>query len=78
MSGFENRELTPEERGRMLGIMEQGLKEGACGLSLGLMYEPGVYAKTEELRDVAKLCETYDVPHDRSSARQQRGVSGLF
>lgn len=81
VSGFENRELTPEERGRMLGIMEQGLKEGACGLSLGLMYEPGVYAKTEELRDVAKLCEAYDVPmtvHPRASSAVSLAYSSPF
>lgn len=81
VSGFENRELTPEERSRMLGIMEQGLKEGACGLSLGLMYEPGVYAKTEELRDVAKLCETYDVPmtvHPRASSAVSLAYSSPF
>lgn len=61
-SGFENRELTPEEMKEMLGVMEQGLQEGACGLSLGLMYDPGVFAKVPELREVAKLCEKYDRP----------------
>ncbi len=40
VAGWESRELNPQEKERMLGIMEQGLKEGACGLSLGMMYEP--------------------------------------
>ena len=51
----------------MLALMEDALKEGACGLSLGLMYEPGIYAGMEELKDVARLCEKYDRPRWRLS-----------
>lgn len=62
VAGYENRPLTEEERNRMLDIMENSLKDGACGLSLGLMYEPGIYAGIEELKEVARLCEKYDRP----------------
>ena len=62
VSGYENRALTVQERSQMLDIMEKALQEGACGLSLGLMYEPGIYADKEELKDVARLCEKYDRP----------------
>lgn len=62
VAGYENRPLTAEEREKMLGLLEQALKDGACGLSLGLMYEPGIYADQDELKDVAKLCEKYDRP----------------
>ena len=62
VTGYENRQLTDDERKRMLGIMEAALKEGACGLSLGLMYEPGIYAGIDELKEVARLCEKYDRP----------------
>ena len=62
VAGFENRSLNEEERKRMLDIMETALKEGACGLSLGLMYEPGIYAGIDELKEVAGLCEKYDRP----------------
>ena len=62
VAGYENRPLTDIEHKRMLSIMEDALKDGACGLSLGLMYEPGIYAGLEELKDVAKLCEKYDRP----------------
>ena len=53
VSGWESRELDPQEKERMLDLMEQGLKEGACGLSLGMMYEPGRYTSVAETRDVA-------------------------
>ena len=62
IAGYENRELDASERKEMLSILEKGLKEGACGLSLGLMYEPGLYAQMDELKDVAKLCEKYNLP----------------
>ena len=62
VAGWENRELTPEENRRMLDLLEQGLKEGACGLSLGMMYEPGRFASVEETRQVARLAEKYDRP----------------
>lgn len=66
-----NRELTPQEEENMLALMESALKEGAAGLSLGLMYEPGLYAKTEELKKVALLCEKYNKPltvHPRANS----------
>ena len=62
VAGWENRALTEEERRRMLAIMEQGLREGACGLSLGMMYLPGRFAGVPETRDVALLAEKYDRP----------------
>ncbi len=62
VAGYENRTLTEAEKKKMLQIMEEALKDGACGLSLGLMYEPGIYADIEELKDVARLCEKYDRP----------------
>jgi N-acyl-D-amino-acid deacylase len=62
VAGYENRELSDVENKRMLDIMETALKDGACGLSLGLMYEPGIYAGIEELKAVARLCEKYDRP----------------
>ena len=71
VAGNENRPLSADERKRMLETLEQGLKDGACGLSLGLMYEPGLYAPRDELEDVAKLCLKYDRPltvHPRANS----------
>lgn len=62
VAGYENRKLSEDEHSRMIEIMETALKEGACGLSLGLMYEPGIYAGIDELKEVARLCEKYDRP----------------
>lgn len=62
VAGYDNRQLNEKERQKMLDILERALKDGACGLSLGLMYEPGIYAGIDELKDVARLCEKYDRP----------------
>lgn len=62
VTGYENRPLTEEEEQQMLAILEKALQQGAAGVSLGLMYEPGLYAQTEELKKVAALCKKYDKP----------------
>ena len=71
VTGFENRKLTPDEEEKMLAILEKNLKQGAAGISLGLMYEPGLYADKEELRKVVELCVKYDKPltvHPRANS----------
>ena len=62
VAGYDNRDLTPEEEQRMLDIIERSLKEGACGVSLGMMYQPGKYSKVPELKKVYKLAESFGVP----------------
>jgi len=61
-TGYANRPLTEREEADMLALLEENLRQGACGVSLGLMYEPGLYAPKEELRKVAALCARYGRP----------------
>ena len=49
---------SPEELERMKGLVAQAMKEGALGLSTGLIYIPGKYAKTEELVELARVVAT--------------------
>lgn len=81
VSGYENRKLTADEEERMLSILEDNLKNGAAGVSLGLMYNPGVFAGTEELRKVAQLCVKYDKPltvHARAESKVSMSYPQLF
>ena len=55
ISGFSARPLTASEHDEMLDILDEALSEGAAGVSLGLQYKPGVFAKPAELDDVARL-----------------------
>ena len=60
MGGSFMRPATPEELGRMCGLVEQAMKDGAVGLSTGLIYLPGTFTKTEELIELAKVAARYD------------------
>ncbi|MCR5134817.1 MAG: amidohydrolase family protein [Clostridiales bacterium] len=76
-SGSVNRPLTEEETQKMLDILEQQLQQGAAGISLGMMYDPGLYADVEELKKVAALCVKYDRPLT-VHARAESKVSGAY
>lgn len=56
----ENREPTAEELKKMEAIVEQGMKDGAVGLSTGLIYVPGTYAKTDEVVALARVAKNYN------------------
>lgn len=60
MGGSFNREPTAEELDRMKSLVEQAMKEGAVGLSTGLIYLPGTFSKTEEIIDLAKVAAQYN------------------
>ena len=55
MRGFDPSPLKPEEMKEMLGLLETAMDQGACGVSLGLQYEPGIFATDDELKQVAML-----------------------
>lgn len=55
MGGNFSREPTPEEMQRMKAMVEQAMRDGAVGLSTGLIYLPGSFAKTEEIIELAKV-----------------------
>ena len=81
VSGYSNRKLTAKEESKMLEIIEENLKQGAAGVSLGLMYEPGLYADIEELKKVAALCVKYNKPltvHPRANSAVSMAYPELF
>ena len=47
--------LHPYEIKELLWLLENAMEQGARGVSLGLQYEPGIFAPPEELREVAQL-----------------------
>lgn len=57
--GMENREPTAEELERMKALLRNGMDHGALGVSFGLIYTPGCYAKTDELIEIAKVVGEY-------------------
>jgi N-acyl-D-amino-acid deacylase len=57
--GYDDRPPTPDEMKKMEGLVEQGMKDGAVGLSTGLIYVPGTYAKTDEIISLARIAARY-------------------
>jgi N-acyl-D-amino-acid deacylase len=57
--GKANRDPSSEELEEMKTIVEQAMKDGAIGLSTGLIYIPGTYTKTPEIIELAKISAKY-------------------
>ncbi|MBR5307493.1 MAG: D-aminoacylase [Clostridia bacterium] len=58
--GTENREPTTEELEKMKQHLRIAMENGAVGMSFGLIYNPGMFAKTDELCELAKVLAEYD------------------
>src|SRR6266536_4247193 len=57
--GSDDRAPTPDDMKKMEALVEQGMKDGAVGLSTGLIYVPGTYAKTDEITNLARVAARY-------------------
>jgi N-acyl-D-amino-acid deacylase len=58
--GAEDRVPSDRELEKMKNFLAESLEQGAWGLSTGLIYPPGSFAKTEELVDLAKIVAHYE------------------
>lgn len=54
--GSGNRAPSQKELSEMCKGLEKGMKEGAVGLSTGLIYAPACYSKIDEAISLAKVC----------------------
>jgi N-acyl-D-aspartate/D-glutamate deacylase len=53
--GNVNRPPTAKELERMKALVDRGMRDGAWGMSTGLIYNPGTYADTTEIIELAKV-----------------------
>ena len=71
---FDGREPTPEEQEKMCELLDRELSTGAWGLSLGLEYTPGCFAKPAEFEAFGKVIKKHDAlitVHMRSEGKQE-------
>jgi dihydroorotase/N-acyl-D-amino-acid deacylase len=61
--GDADRTATPEEIRKMQVLVEQGMKDGAFGMSTGLFYVPGTFTPTSEVIELAKVAARYGGIH---------------
>lgn len=56
---FSDRQPTSSELEEMKELVAKAMEDGAMGLSTGLIYTPGCYAKTDEIIELAKIAAEY-------------------
>ncbi|MBD3648515.1 MAG: D-aminoacylase [Pseudomonadales bacterium] len=55
--GRDNREPDDKEMAKMKSLLQEGLDAGVVGLSTGLIYDPGRFATTEEIIELASIMQ---------------------
>jgi N-acyl-D-amino-acid deacylase len=58
--GRANRDASSSEMEEMKNIVDKAMRDGAVGLSTGLIYIPGTYTKTPEIVELAKVVAKYN------------------
>lgn len=58
--GESRRDPTAEEQKKMEDLVEKAMRDGAVGLSTGLIYVPGTYSKTPEVIGLAKAAARHN------------------
>jgi dihydroorotase/N-acyl-D-amino-acid deacylase len=69
--GLVDRKPTADELAKMRTLVEQGMKDGAFGLSSGLFYVPGTFSSTDEVVELAKVAAGFGgiyISHMRDEA----------
>jgi N-acyl-D-amino-acid deacylase len=59
MKGIFDRIPTAAEMSEMKRLVDRAMRDGAVGLSTGLIYLPGTFAKTDEIVELAKVTSPY-------------------
>jgi N-acyl-D-amino-acid deacylase len=55
VANFDDREVTKSELNEMCEDLDKALEQGAFGMSLGLIYIPGVFSSEDELIELSKV-----------------------
>jgi N-acyl-D-aspartate/D-glutamate deacylase len=72
--GGENRAPTADELTKMIALVRQAVADGAFGLSSGIFYTPGRYARTDELVALARAAGGVYTSHIRDEGNYDVGV----
>ncbi len=82
MGGSFMRPPNANEMEAMKTMVAEAMQNGAFGLSTGLIYLPGTFAKTDEIVELARVCAKYDgiyASHMRSESSEiKEALAELF
>ena len=76
--GMSDAAPTAEQLEKMKLLVRQGMNDGAIGLSTGLYYAPGSYAKTEEVIELAKVAAEFGGVYDTHQRDESSYTIGLL
>ena len=72
--GFNDRPPTPEELEKMKGLVEEHMRAGVFGLSSGLMYTPGCFARPGELTELCRVVAKYNGMYATHMRDEEEGI----
>ena len=61
--GYDNRPPTSNELSQMKKLVDESFRAGVVGVSTGLEYTPGSFAKTDEIIELTKIAKHYNAPY---------------
>jgi len=73
--GDEPRPADPEELRRMGELLEESLRQGAAGLSSGLVYPPGKFATAEELIELTRIVARHGGVYSTHMRNESQGLA---
>jgi N-acyl-D-aspartate/D-glutamate deacylase len=76
--GMSDAAPTPEQLEKMKSLVREGMDDGALGLSTGLYYAPGSYAKTEEVIELSKVAAERGGVYDTHQRDESSYTIGLL
>jgi N-acyl-D-amino-acid deacylase len=72
--GMQERAPTDDEMSKMKKMLEESLEAGSIGLSIGLLYCPGCFSRTEEITELASVLTDSRAP----LVTHTRGMSEIY
>ena len=72
--GFSDRPPSPEELEEMKSLVEENIRGGAFGLSSGLPYTPGCFARPDELTELCRVVARYGGVYATHMRNEDEGI----
>jgi len=72
--GFNDRPPSPEELEKMKSLVEEHLRGGAFGLSSGLEYTPGSFARPDELTELCRVVARFNGMYATHMRDEDEGI----
>lgn len=72
--GPDDRKATPEEIKALIRAVEEGMDQGAIGLSTGLEYAPGMFTPTEEIVEMSRVVARRDGLYASHIRNEEKGL----